>query len=204
VSPRNGLLLGLALAALTWALFEQGRLTLKAHPEDPSLIALFFLGTILLSVVTGIVLVVAFLPALGELIGDFFFQPSATSTPSLHEQAEEALARGDAETALQIYRAALLDNRRDRVATSEIARLLCEHQREPIAGRDFLENALRRDWPPDDFAFLILRLAEIYAFHLGDLSRATELWQRTLLVYPATPHAEEAGARLAALESGES
>jgi len=204
VSPRNGLLLGLALAALTWALFEQGRLTLKAHPDDPSLIGLFFLGAILLSVVTGIVFVVAFLPALGELIGNFFFQPNEKPGPSPHAQAQEALAQGDPETALRCFRAAVLDHRQDRIATSEIARLLCEHRGEPIAGRDFLENALRRSWPPDDYAFLILRLAEIYAFHLGDLPRATELWQRTVMVYPATEHADEARARLAALDSGES
>ena len=37
----------------------------------------------------------------------------------------------------------------------------------------------------------------------GDLARARELWQQTLVAYPATPHAGEARARLAALESGE-
>lgn len=176
---------------------------MQARPEDPTLVVLVFGATVLLAAVMGVILVVFVLPAFGEFVGNCFFQPDEELGPSLHEEAQDALARGDAAAAMKLYGAALLKNARDRIATAETARLLCEHRLEPGAGRDFLEAALRRDWPPEDFAFLILRLAEIYAFHLHDVTRARELWQRTLLVYPATPHADEARDRLAALEGGD-
>lgn len=200
--PRLGIILGLLLAGLTWLLFEHARAAFRAEFVDGTRAMACLAGTLLLAILTGIVLVLAFLPALGEAAGNFFFHPNEKLGPSPHDQAQAALARGDAEAALKIYRAALIDNRRDLVATLEVARLLCVHRAAPQAAREFLETALRGDWPPDDFARLILRLAEICAWHLDDLPRARELWQNLIIAYPGTPHADEARQHLAALENG--
>ena len=198
--PRLGIILGLVLATLTWLLFEHARSTFGSESVDGTRALVYFAGTLVLAVITGMVLVLAFLPAIGEAAGNFFFQPNEKLGPSPHDQAQAALERGDAEGALKIYRAALLDVPGDIVATLEVARLLCAHRHEPVAAREFLERALRRDWPRDDFARIILRLAEVCAWHLEDLPRARELWQNLVIAYPGTPHADEAQAHLASLE----
>ena len=196
------MILGLILAGLTWLLFEHGRAAFRADSVDGTRALVYFAGTLLLAVLTGIILVVAFLPAVGEFAGNFFFHPNEKLGSSPHDQARAALDRGDPEGALKIYRAALIDRPGDVVATLEVARLLCVHRADPSAAREFLEKALRRDWPRDEFARLILRLAEISAWHLNDLPRARELWQNLVIAYPGTSHADEAQAHLASLENG--
>lgn len=198
--PRLGIILGLILAGLGWLLFEQARTASRAESVDGTRVILYFAGTILLAVLIGVVLVLVFLPAVGEAAGNFFFQPNQKLGPSRHDQARAALDRGDPEGALKAYRALLIDEPGDLVATLEVARLLSVHRNDPPAAREFLENALRRDWPRDDYAQLILRLAEIHAWHLDDLPRARELWQNLVIAYPGTSHADEAQAHLASVQ----
>lgn len=200
--PRFGLTLGFICAGLTWWLFRRARAAFDAEVIGGTEALLFLGGAIILSVITGVVIVTAFLPAVGELVGNFFFQPNARLDRTAQDKAREALDRGDLDKALRLFQEAHAAEPGDILSISEIARLLCEHRHEPEAARDFLETAMReRDWTNDDLAFLLLRLAWVCAHEAHDPARARELWQGILLAYPGTRFAEQAQEEIAALDA---
>lgn len=200
--PRAGISLGLLFAALTWWLFHRARIAFSAEVIGGTEAILYLGGAILLSVATGVVIVTAVLPAVGEIIGNFFFSPNTKLDRTFQDKAREALERGDPGRALQNFQEALTVEPGDILSISEIARLLCEHRHDPIAARDFLEETMRaRDWTHDDLAFLLLRLAWVCAHDAHDPARAREIWQGIVLAYPGTRFADQAQEELAALDA---
>ena len=199
--PRLGLFLGLVLAVTTWWFFRRARAAFDAESIEGTRAVLFLGGAIVLSIATGIVFVLAFLPAVGELIGNFFFQPNTKLDRTIQDKAREALDRGDLEKALGFFQDALAAEPGDIFSISEIARLLCEHRCDPAAAREFLEETMRREWPPEDLAFLMLRLADVCARHADDPERARELWRAIMMAYPGTRHAGQAQEEIAALDA---
>ena len=201
--PRFGLTLGFIFAGLTWWLFHRARIAFAAEEIGGGEAVLYLGGAIVLSVATGIVIVTAFLPAVGEIIGNFFFSPNTQLDRTAQDKAREALERGDSEKALRYFHDALAAEPGDILSISEIARLLCEHRHDPAAAREFLEETMRqRDWTSDDLAFLLLRLAWVCAHDAHDPARAREVWQGIVLAYPGTRFAEQAVEEIAALDTG--
>ena len=199
--PRFGLTLSFLCAGLTWWLFRRARIAFSAEAIGGTEAVLFLGGAIVLSVVTGIVIVTAFLPAVGELVGNFFFQPNTKLDRTAQDKAREALERGDPDKALRYFHEAHAAEPGDILSISEIARLLCEHRHAPEAAREFLEETMRqRDWTSDDLAFLLLRLAWVCAHDAHDPARAREVWQGIVLAYPGTRYAEQAQEEIAALD----
>ena len=196
---RSRLFFGFLLLALTGWLFHRARLAFAAEAIDGFSAMNYLCGAVLLSLATGIYFVFSLLPAFGEVVGNFFFSPNTKLDRSCQDQAREALENGDPDKALDLFYDALETEPGDMLATSEIARLLCEHRHQPAAAREFLEDALRRDWTRDDLAFLLLRLADVCAHHAADPTRARELWQGIIIAYPGTHYAEQAQEEIAAL-----
>ena len=197
--PRLGLTFGLILALLTIWVWHRARIAFSAEIVDGSHALIYLGAALVLSVTTGIVFVVAFLPAIGEFVGNFFFQPNTKLDRTFQDKAREALERGEFDKALGFYNDALDAEPGDIFSISEIARLLCEHRHEPQLAREFLEESMRRDWLRDDLAFLLLRLADVCAHHAGDPARAKELWQGIVIAYPGTRFADQAQEESAAL-----
>jgi tetratricopeptide (TPR) repeat protein len=107
-----------------------------------------------------------------------------------------ASARGDFEGAILEYRHCLECDPADTLALSEIARLHAEKLGDPPAAIAVLDEALRREWPPEDAAFLKTRLANVYWAQLRDAARARELLQEIVAFFPNSQHAVNARHRL--------
>jgi tetratricopeptide (TPR) repeat protein len=194
------LLLFAALGWLAFILFQEAQAVNAAPDGDPSKIVLLFGAVVLVGGLAGVLFVIMVMPSIGDAIGNFFFQPNQTSTPDPHAHAQSAMARGDYAEAIEEYQKAIGHEPDDLLAYSEIAKIYCDHLGDSAAAAETLEEAMQREWAPDDAAFLTSRLAEIYWRHQHDAARARELLQQLIDVLPGTRHAANAQHRLHEIE----
>jgi len=194
------LLLFLGLAYLAFVLFHEARLA-KAHPDvDPSKVVLLFAGFILIGGSAAIIVVVMVMPRIGDAVGNFFFQPNQEIEKDPHSSAQAALARGDYAAAVEEYRQILQMDPNDTLSYSEIAKISCEHLDDVAGAQSMLEEALQREWAPNDAAFLSARLVDVYWKFQHDARSARALLVQIIESMPGTRHAANAEHRLKEIE----
>lgn len=196
--PRLFVFLGLVW--LTLVLFREARIASGKPDVDASRIVLLFGSVVLVGAFTGILFVLMIMPAIGDAIGNFFFQPNARAEKDAHSDAQAALARGDYETAVEEYRKVVEQDPTDTLSYSEIAKISCEHLQDAAAAAEVLEQALERKWPPDDAAFLSARLVDVYWKFQHDAPRARALLLQIIETMPGSRHAANAQHRLQEIE----
>ena len=86
------------------------------------------------------------------------------------------------------------------MALSEIVRLECEHLDNPAAAADILEQALEREWTPEDAAFLTSRLVDVYWKHQRKAREARALLMQIIEAMPGTKHSANAQHKLQEIE----
>jgi tetratricopeptide (TPR) repeat protein len=196
--PRLFIFLGLAY--LTFVLFHEARLA-KANPDiDPSKVVLLFAGFILFGGSAAILVVVMVMPAIGDAVGNFFFQPNQEIEKDPHSSAQAALARGDYAAAVEEYRQMIENDPADTLSYSELAKISCEHLDDVAGAAEILEQALQREWAPDDAAFLSSRLVDVYWKFQHDARSARALLVQIIESMPGTRHAANAEHRLREIE----
>ena len=193
-------LLGLALAWLTVVIFLEARAEMKNEPSDGGKIVLYFGGVVLAGGAAAVLLVTVLLPAVGDAIGGLFFSPNEKMEKSPHADALVAIARGEYEAAVQEYLKAFGNDPHDTMALSEIVRLECEHLDNPAAAADILEQALEREWTPEDAAFLTSRLVDVYWKHQRKAREARALLMQIIEAMPGTKHSANAQHKLQEIE----
>lgn len=194
------LLIFLGLAWLTFVLFSEAHALNNKPDVDPSRVVLLFGGVVLVGGVTGILFVLMIMPQIGDAIGNFFFQPNQQVEKDPHSAAQAALARGDHEAALEEYRQILEAEPGDTLAYSEIAKISCEHFGDPATAAETLEEALQREWLPEDAAFLSSRLVDVYWKFQHDARSSRALLLQIIETMPGTRHAANAEHRLREIE----
>ena len=116
--------------------------------------------------------------------------------PPTHEAALAALAQNDPAAAIDEYRKVLESDPDDALAYGEMSRVACEHLGDAPAAVATLRQALDREWPQDEAAFLCMRLADIYWEFLRNHSCACALLIQIEDTMPDTPQAQNARKRL--------
>src|SRR4051794_29355946 len=114
------MLLFLGLAYLTYVLFHEANLARKNPEVDPSKIVLLFAVTVLVGGTAAIIVVSMVLPAIGDMVGNFFFQPSEEVEKDPHSSAQAALARGEYSEAVDQYKQIIAEDPTDTLSYSEI------------------------------------------------------------------------------------
>jgi len=104
------LLLFAGLAWLAFILFAEARAIHNEPEGDQSKIVLLFGAVVLVGGLAGILFVLMIMPAIGDAIGNFFFQPNAPATPDPHAGAQAAVARGDYAEAVAQFQKILTDD----------------------------------------------------------------------------------------------
>lgn len=196
----SGSVLFLALGYLGFVLFEEASGAYRAEAVDQNRVLLLFISLVLVGLLMGVVTALALVPAVGEWLGNFFFNPDRRIEPSPHAAALVALARGDFPEAIAAYARAFEANPHDTHALSEMARIYCEKLGEPASAADILEQALDAEWPPDEAAFLTQRLAEVCWSYQHDARRARELLLHIIETFPGTRQSANATHRLQEIE----
>ena len=194
-------LIALALAYLTFILFSEARAeSAKKENADNGKIVMYFGGVVLIGGAAGILVVTVLMPAVGDALGNLFFSPNQRAEKDPHADAVAALARGEHEAAVQAYLKAFEADPHDTMALSEMAKIECEHLANPAAAADVLEQALAREWTPEDAAFLTSRLAEIYWKYQHNARDARGLLMQIIETMPGTKNAANAQHKLQEIE----
>ncbi len=196
----SGILLAAALAYLGIIVFNEARTAMAVENPDQSRVVMLFGALVLTWLVAGGVMVVVFLPAFGDWVGNFFFNPDERIEKAPHADALAAVARGDYEAAAAEYRKCFERDESDTHALSEAVRLYCEKLNDPESAESVLEGALAQERTHDDAAFLSNRLAEVYWTHQHDARRARELLLQVIETFPNTKHSANAQHRLQEIE----
>jgi len=193
-------LLALALAWLAFVIFYEARAEMKNENADSSKIVLYFGGVVLVGGIAAVLIVTMVLPAVGDAIGNLFFSPNEKIEKAPHADAMSALARGEYEEAVQAYLHAFEKDPHDTLALSEMAKIECEHLENPTAAADVLEQALQREWTPEDAAFLTSRLVDVYWKYQHNVRDSRSLLMQIIESMPGTKHAANAQHKLQEIE----
>ncbi len=167
----------LLLAAFAWIGFVlYSEASVQAHVANPdnSKVVLLFAGSILDGLVIAMIVTLMVVPAIGDAVGSYFFNPGRQVDPDPHSEAIARLAQGDPEGAIASYEALVARDPGDSLAISEIARICCRDLDDSARAAAVLEHALDREWPHDQGSFLANRLADIYLLQ-HDPARARQL-----------------------------
>ncbi|HEX4083263.1 MAG TPA: hypothetical protein VHY22_00020 [Chthoniobacteraceae bacterium] len=149
---------------------------LQAHMANPdnSKVVLLFAGAVLDAVAIALVLTVLVVPAIGDRVGSFFFNPDQKIEHDPHADAISKLAQGDPEGAIEDYENILRKDPADTLALSEIARICCRDLGDTARAAIVIEHALESDWSQEQGSFLANRLVDVYLLQ-DDPVRARQL-----------------------------
>jgi tetratricopeptide (TPR) repeat protein len=177
-------------------LFQKAHVSQGINP-DPSKLILYYLGVVGLGVVIGGIVSMSVLPAIGDQVGSFFYNPSTEIEKDPHHRALVKLANGDFQAAIDEYGKVVEKNPADTLALSEMVRIYCDKLHEPEPAAALLEGALQQEhWSNDDVAFLGERLVDIYWLHQRDGARSRSILLQIAEQMPETKHAANALHRL--------
>lgn len=193
-------LFAVALIWLTVVIFSEARAESKKEPADMSKVVLYFGGVVLVGGLAGILVVTVVMPAVGDALGNLFFAPNQRIDKNPHGDAMSAIACGDYEAAVAGYLQAFEADPHDTLALSEMAKIECEQLGNPEAAADVLEQALQREWTPEDAAFLTTRLADVYWKYQHNARDARSLLMQIIDTMPGTKNAANAQHKLQEIE----
>lgn len=194
------ILLFVGLLYLTIVLFHEAK-TANAKPDvDATKVVMLFGGVVLVGGAAGILFALMVMPALGDAVGNFFYQPNEKIEKGPHSDAQALVAKGDYAGAVEAYREVLENDPGDTLAVSEIAKHLCEHLNDPASAAAALETALDHDLLPEDAAFLSSRLVDVYWRYQRDARNARALLLQIVETMPGTRHAANAQHRIQEIE----
>ena len=167
----------LFLAAFAWVgyvLFSVASSEAHLANPDTSRVILLFGGTVLDGAALAVILTTLIIPAVGERIGAYFFNPNVQIEHDPHADAIARLAQGDFEGAIDDYDAIFAKDPSDTLALSEIARICCRDLGDTARAATIIEHALDAEWPHEQGSFLANRLADIYLLQ-NDPLRARQI-----------------------------
>jgi len=157
--------------------------------------------SLLLTVAVAIFSAMFLLPALGEWIGNLFYSAPEEVEPDKYGEAASKLAQGDYEGAIKTYLAVSKDDPNTRFPHVEIAKIQAEQLHDASAAITTIQSALdSKQWPENDAAFFMFRLAELYNQELGDEETAKGFLNRVMETFPETRHSANARHKLNEIE----
>jgi TolA-binding protein len=189
------------IVALNFSIFALGLgVWLLSKWSSMDVIAKF--GTsLLLTVAVAIFSAMFLLPALGEWIGNLFYSAPEEVEPDKYGEAASKLAQGDYAGAVKTYHAIAKDEPDTRFPYVEIAKVQAEQLHDADAAINTIQTALdSKEWPQNDAAFFLFRLAELYHQERGDEEAAKGFLNRVMETFPDTRHSANARHKLNEIE----
>lgn len=151
----------------------------------------------------GVLSVLYLLPVIVDRVSEEMMGSTAEVDDDPLDEARAAVADGEYPDAIAVYRKFWLENPDERHPLVEIAKIQRDHLKSPAAAVSTLEEGLNEhDWPEDDAAFLMFRIADIYEEDLGDKEQVMAVMKRVVKELEGTRHAGNAAHRLRELEAG--
>lgn len=190
----------LALIWLEVILYLEALKLRNAETADGTKVFLVFLAIIFIAIVIGAIVATAIIPAIGDAVGSFFFNPNQEIERGPYADAMACVAKGDYGEAIEEYKKVIGRDPADTHAASEIVHLYCDKLVNPNAAEQFLEETLQKEWPPEQGAFFASRLVDVYWNYKHDSVSARHILMQIAETMPETKHAANAMHRLHEIE----
>lgn len=153
--------------------------------------------TFLTAGVLGILVVVYLLPLFAHKVTHSVYGSNEQVEKDPMRDAHSLLAQGEYEGAIEAFKLAAEMDPTNRLPWVEIAKIQFSHLNNPAWALKTLREALEgQDWPVDDAAFFMFRIAEIYDEAFGDSNMARGIIQQVIDTFPQTRHSANATHRL--------
>jgi tetratricopeptide (TPR) repeat protein len=156
---------------------------------------------IVLGLAGGLLAVKFVLPWLGDIMGEAVFSSGEKVEQDQMTKAAARIAQGDYKGAIEHYEKMLEDKPDDPFPVAEIAKVYAERLRDPQAALKALEEHLQsKDWPVDDAAFIMFRIADVHLTHRHDYDAARDMLEQVIGNFPNTRHSANAHHRMSEIE----
>ena len=181
--------LALLVVALIWNFFKEAG-------DGTKLVMVIVLG------LTGGLLAVKYvIPMLGDAMSEAVFSSGEQVEQDEMTKAAAKIAQGDYQGAIEHYEKMLQDKPDDPFPVAEIAKIHAERLRNPQAALKALEEHLQsKDWPVDDAAFIMFRIADVHLMHRHDYETARDMLEQVISNFPNTRHSANAHHRMTEIE----
>ena len=156
-----------------------------------------FVTFLFLTIGVAVGFVMFILPALGDWVGNLFYSAPEEVKPDKYTEAASKLAQGDYPGAIKSYQAITKEEPEARFPHIEISKIQVDHLHDADAAIGTLQSALDgRDWPENDAAFLMFKLADLYHEQKQDDETCKAYLNRVIESFPETRHSANATHRL--------
>jgi len=181
--------LALLVIALIWSFFKEAG-------DGTKLVMVIALG------LTGGLLAVKYvIPMLGDAMSEAVFSSGEQVEQDEMTKAAAKIAQGDYKGAIEHYEKMLENKPDDPFPVAEIAKIHAERLRNPQAALKALEEHLQsKDWPVDDAAFIMFRIADVHLTHRHDYETARDMLEQIIGNFPHTRHSANAHHRMSEIE----
>jgi len=156
---------------------------------------------IALGLAGGLLAVKYVIPMLGDAMSEAVFSSGEQMEQDEMTKAAAKIAQGDYQGAIAHYEKMLEDKPDDPFPVAEIAKVHAERLRNPQAALKALEEHLQsKDWPVDDAAFIMFRIADVHLTHRHDYDAARDMLEQVISNFPNTRHSANAHHRMSEIE----
>lgn len=159
-----------------------------------------FIGILLAfstAIIVGVIFILDFLPQLTDRFTHAVYDSGEMIEKDVMHDARAKVAQGDYEGAVKAFRKAAEKDPENRFPWVEIAKLQRHQLEDPQASIATLREAIEaHEWPIEDAAFLMFRLAETYDEALQDRTTAATILRQVIEQFPETRHSANARHKL--------
>ncbi len=160
-----------------------------------------FVFTIVMGLTAGLLAVKFIIPWFGDMMGEAVFSSGEKVEQDHMTKAAARIAQGDYKGAIEHYEKMLEDKPDDPFPVAEIAKVHAERLHDPQAALKALEEHLQsKDWPVDDAAFIMFRIADVHLTHRHDFETARDMLEQIIGNFPHTRHSANAHHRMSEIE----
>lgn len=186
---------------------DQERIKTVEHEIEGKRAMRIFTGlllTFLTAGIVGLVLVVYLLPLFAQKLTHAVYDSGELLEKDLMREAHSLLAQGEYELAIEAFKKVASEDPYNRLPWVEIAKVYRVNLHDPTTALSTLREALEsKDWPVDDAAYLMFRIAELYDEDFDDRATATGIMHQVVEEFPETRHSANAAHKLREWEAEE-
>lgn len=145
----------------------------------------------------GVFFVFQILPSLAQRVTHAVYDSAEMMEHDVMHDARSLLAQGDYEGAIAAFKKAAEADPMNRLPWVEISKIYKDHLNDPDEAVQTIRHALERQaWEPNDAAYFLFRLAELYDSLQGDRASAVAIMQQVVQQFPNTRHSANANHKL--------
>ena len=174
---------------------------INSDPEDPAKLASQLPALLLAGLYFGFIFVVYILPGITDKATTAVLASNETGARDPMYKAQAAVARGEYIEAITLYRALAMAEPENRLPWVEIAKIQLDKLEDAETAINTLQTALEdNEWPADDAAFFMSRIAEIRLDEFHDKETCMAILEQIVETFPNSQYSARATHRLNEIE----